>query len=350
MGLRLQNIYKGWREFELIDINLEINNGEYVVLLGPTGAGKTRLLEVILGFYPLDKGKLFLNGHDITSLPPEQRNFGYLPQNCMLFPHITVRKNIEFGLKMRGIKFADNRETVDQILDLMGLRSLENRVPQSLSGGERQKTALARALVLKPQLLLLDEPMSGIDIETRKILTEELKRIHKEFHLTIIHVTHDQSEAFSLADRIAIIRNGRIVQVGDAKEIFSNPKEAFTARFLGYENVYDAKLIGKDGALSLLDLGGLVVKVAGKVPSDKCTIAIWPEDIVVSKTQNFPNDWNILRGRLEEQAILGSFATITVNVGLYIKTILSKRSFLEIGLLSGEEVWLAFDPVSVKIM
>jgi molybdate/tungstate transport system ATP-binding protein len=346
--LRLENICKAWQGFELKDISLEISDREYFVLLGPTGAGKTLLLEVILGFHNVDSGSVFLDGRDITGLPPEQRGFGYLPQNCMLFPHMTVRKNIEFGLRMRGIRQADR--IVDQVLDLMGLRSLENRMPAGLSGGERQKTALARALVLKPKIILLDEPMSGIDVDTRKMLRVELKRIHKEYQVAIIHVTHDQSEALSLADRVAIIRNGRIVQVGDAKEVFNNPKEAFVARFLGYENVYDAKLISRHEDLSLMDLGGLELKVAGTVQPDKCAIAIWSEDITVSKTQSFPDGWNVYRGRVEEYVILGSFVTVSVDVGLSITVMLSRRSFTEMGLLSGEEVWLGFSPAMVKIL
>jgi ABC-type Fe3+/spermidine/putrescine transport system ATPase subunit len=181
------------------------------------------------------------------------------------------------------------------------------------------------------------------------MLRAELKRIHNEFHVTIIHVTHDQSEAFGLADRIALIRNGKIVQVGDPKDVFNNPKEAFVARFLGYENVYDAKLIGIKEELSQLEVGGLVLNVEKKIQSNSCVIAIWPEDIKVSKTQDFPEKWNVLRGRAEDHIILGSSATITVDVGFSIKVILSKRSFSEIGLLDGE-VWLAFDPASVKIM
>jgi molybdate/tungstate transport system ATP-binding protein len=254
LNLKIETISKSWRDFRLTDINLEIGSGDYFVILGPTGSGKTLLIETLMGFHSLEKGRIWLDGKDISSMPPEKRCFGYVPQNCMLFPHMSVQHNIEFGLKMRGLGDTNRKERVRQMLDLFDLEPLANRLPMTLSGGEKQKVALARALVIMPKLVLLDEPLSFLDAETKRGLREYLRKINRDYRMTVIHVTHDQVEALSLANKIAVMKNGRIEQVGNAREVFSSPRSAFVAKFLGYENIFKARLLGSEKGFSLVEI------------------------------------------------------------------------------------------------
>ena len=175
MGLKLEHLSKAWNGFALRDINLEVADGEYLALLGPNGAGKTLLLETIVGFYKPDNGRILLDSNDLTALPPEKRRMGYVPQNCMLFPHMRVRQNVEFGLKMRGITEDQRKKTTEEVLRLMGLTSLAEKLPITLSGGEKQKVALARVLAFEPKIILLDEPLESIDEESSRTTKVELK-------------------------------------------------------------------------------------------------------------------------------------------------------------------------------
>lgn len=236
-SLHISGLSKAWDGFRIQEIDLEIDEGEYFVLLGPTGAGKTLLLELILGFHKLDSGRIFLDGLDITDASPEERGFGYVPQDQSLFPHMTVRQNIGFGLKMRGVSEDEASTKIDNILKLLGIEGLESRYPSTLSGGERQKTAVGRALASKPLMLFLDEPLSNIDVEARREIRGELEKINRELSLTVLHVTHDYVEAESLADKVGIMRNGRMIQVGDVEQVFANPREGFVSKFLGREDV-----------------------------------------------------------------------------------------------------------------
>ncbi len=210
--LKLKNISKSWKNFSLKNINLEVYENEYFVILGHSGAGKTLLLEIIAGIHKPDIGKIFLRDKDITHLPPERRNIGYIPQNYSLFPHLTVYDNIAYGLKARGIK---DDEDIFKLAELLGIRNILKRKPKTLSGGEQQRVAIARALAIKPEILLLDEPFSNLDYLLREKLIEEIKRWREEIGFTAIHVTHDLNEAFKLADRICVMVDGKIVAVKD---------------------------------------------------------------------------------------------------------------------------------------
>jgi ABC-type Fe3+/spermidine/putrescine transport system ATPase subunit len=334
----------------LRDINLEVGQGEYFVLLGPTGAGKTLLLETISGFHKLDRGKILFGSHDVSAMPPEKRGFGYVPQNYLLFPNMTVRKNVDFGLKMRHQTEADRKSKVDETLALFGLEPLADRMPATLSAGEKQKVAIARVLAIKPRLILLDEPLSSIDADARRGLKDELKRVHRELHVTVIHVTHDQMEGFSLAERVAIIRNGQIAQVGDPKQVVNNPKDESTARLLGYENVYKAKLAQRSGDMSIVSVGGFVMKVSGIMKNEICSIGVRPEDVVVSREPPTSERLNVAKGVVVDYADLGPIVTVDVDVGLLVKAVVAKRQYLEMRLDQSDEVWLSFAPESVKIL
>jgi ABC-type Fe3+/spermidine/putrescine transport system ATPase subunit len=349
VGLELKNISKSWRGFELKNIEIKVDTGDYFILLGPTGAGKTLLLETIMGFYKPDEGKISLDGVDITDVPPEKRNIGYVSQKCVLFPHMNVRQNVEFGLKMRGTTKTERQETVNQVLDFIGLKLLEHRSPASLSGGEKQKVALARVLATKPQTILFDEPLTAIDAEAARELKNELKRIHRA-EKTIIHVTHNQIEGFSLGNKMAVMNSGEIVQTGKPRELFVKPLNKFVAKFLGYENIFDATLVEKQGSLSLVNAEGVELKVSENIDVPECIVAVRPEDVSLSFSPIRNDTGNVLKGTIVEFADQGPTVSITVDAVLSFSVIMTKSAFVEKNLESGQEVWLEFKSGSVKVI
>jgi molybdate/tungstate transport system ATP-binding protein len=350
LKLRLEHVSKAWKGFALRDINLDVADGEYFLLLGPNGAGKTLLLETIVGFHKPDAGRILLDSKDVTSLPPEKRRLGYVPQNCMLFPHMRVRQNVEFGLKMTGVAEDDRRRAVDRTLMLMGLSGLADKLPITLSGGERQKVALARVLAVEPTVILLDEPLASIDDESSRVMKDELKRIHRDLKVTVVHVTHNQIEAFSLAQRVAVMNCGQIVQVGTTKSLLSSPTDEFVARLLGYENVFRGRVVEHKLGLSLVDLGGFVVKAAGDAKDGECVVGVRPEDVSLSVKPLSSSEANLLRGVVADCADVGPIVSVSIDAGFKIKAIVAKGSFLELNLDPGMQVWVSFGPESVKIL
>jgi molybdate/tungstate transport system ATP-binding protein len=350
LELKLDGISKAWKGFELRDVSLDVGDGEYFVILGPTGAGKTLLLEVIMGFHKPDKGRILLGDRDITFVGPQKRGIGYVPQDLMLFPHMSVRQNIGFGLKMRGTEKSDLKRKVDRMLALMELEPLEKQLPVVLSGGEKQKVALARVLVTEPAVILLDEPLSSVDPEAFQGLVEELRRVHRELHSTVVHVTHDQMEAFSLAERVAIMRNGETVQVGSAREVFDHPRNEFVARFLGYENIFHGSTVEHGEKQLLVDVDGFLTKVDGDSKERNCVLAVRPEDVDVSLAASDSADLNVLRGEITDYTDLGPILTLKVDAGILIKATMTKRAFFEARLDRGQDVAVAFKSSSVKIL
>lgn len=347
MGLVLENVSKAWHGFALKNINFTVEEDEYFVILGPTGAGKTLLLETIMGFHKLDEGKITLNGFDITNILPEERNIGYVSQNCMLFPHMNVRENIEFGLKMKNVNKTERQRTVDEILDFSNLRSLEYRLPTTLSGGEKQKVTLARILVLKPRIILLDEPLTGVDAETARDIKSDLKSMSSR--KIVIHVTHDQIEGFSLGDRLAVMNSGEIVQIGKSKEVFGKPCNTFVASFLGYENIFKAHLIEKEKTVSVMNVNDVRLTVSGNINSPESTIALRPEDISVQPSLIQSDNENNLKGVIVGCIDQGPFVRMIIDTGLMLHVIINKRSFIKENYEVGQEVWVSFsyDAVSV---
>ena len=351
MALKIDHVSKKLGDFDLKDACLEVANGEYFVLLGPTGAGKTVLLEVIMGFHRPDKGKIVLNDQDITNMQVDKRGIAYVPQNCPLFPHMNVLENVEFGLKMQQATSVDRSKAVEKMLDVMGLEGKAKMMPSTLSGGERQKTVLARVLVTEPKVVLLDEPLASIDAETSRNLRIELKRINLEFKVAFLHVTHDQIEAFSLADRLAIMRGGKIVQTGAPNDILSNPADELVARFLGYQNVLHVRLVKHEGGWSEVSADGIPIKLKGELTSEAATVAIRPEDLVIATgAPPASGRWNSLEGKVQEYTNLGSVVEVDVDVGLLLRISIDKRTFLELNLIEGKSVWVAFKPESVRIV
>ncbi|PRN05660.1 spermidine/putrescine ABC transporter ATP-binding protein [Pseudomonas sp. LLC-1] len=235
---KLQKSYAGSPVFENIDCQIE--RGEFVTLLGPSGCGKSTLLRCIAGLTPVDSGQILLDGHDIVPVSPQKRGIGMVFQSYALFPNMTVEQNVAFGLRMQKVKADESQVRVREALDLVELGSFAGRYPHQLSGGQCQRVALARSLVTRPRLLLLDEPLSALDARIRKHLREQIRAIQRELGLTTIFVTHDQEEALTMSDRIFLMNQGRIVQSGDAETLYTAPVDLFAAGFIGNYNLLDA--------------------------------------------------------------------------------------------------------------
>ena len=254
-AIEIQNVvkvYKGDTDvFALNDVSLKIDNNEFFTLLGPSGCGKTTLLRLIAGFEHPTKGSISLNKEDISFLPPNKRPVNTVFQNYALFPHMTVGGNIAFGLEMMGMSKLDVKKTVDEMLELVEMEELINRRPAELSGGQQQRVALARALAPKPQVLLLDEPLSALDLKLRKQMQLELKRLQSETGITFVFVTHDQEEALTMSNRIAVMSAGKVLQVGSPREIYHYPENRFVANFVGDSNFLTAEI--QNGSAVLTD-------------------------------------------------------------------------------------------------
>ncbi|MDG1016699.1 MAG: ABC transporter ATP-binding protein [Woeseiaceae bacterium] len=240
--LTIKNLEKSFNDvMALNDISLEVQEGEFCSLLGASGSGKTTLLRVIAGFESPDKGSLEINGRNLNSLPIANRNIGMVFQNYALFPHMSVRENVAFGLEMQKLKKIDINTRVNEALQLVELTNEATRFPNQLSGGQQQRVALARAIVIKPSLLLMDEPLGALDKNLRKEMQAQIKELHKNINATIIYVTHDQEEAMYLSDRIVLLDQGKIIQSGTCKELYSSPKNRMVANFLGECNFIKLK-------------------------------------------------------------------------------------------------------------
>jgi ABC-type Fe3+/spermidine/putrescine transport system ATPase subunit len=263
--LHLEDIWVRLGGFQLRGINLHIRPGEYRVLLGSTGTGKTVLLETIAGLHHPGRGKILLKGRDITHLAPEERHVGVVYQEYALFPHMSVFRNIAFGLQIKRIDKEKIKTAVEETSRFLDIAHILSRMPGHLSGGERQRVALARALVLKPHMLLLDEPLSAVDRLTRERLQTELKRIHQELGITILHITHDLDEAFLLADHLAVMRAGAVLQEGTPEEISAHPESRFVAELTGVSNFVPARVIG-DGMIYVDGMGLLDPELLSPAP------------------------------------------------------------------------------------
>lgn len=279
--IEVRNAQKELGEFSLRGVDLRVESGEYFVILGPTGAGKTVLLECIAGLHNVDQGEVWLEGRNVTNLAPELRHIGYVPQDYVLFPHLSLRRNIGFSLALQRVPLEEIEARTEQLSRLLNIYHLLDRKPRTLSGGEQQRGALARALAPEPTLLLLDEPLSALDEGTRAELSVELSRISDELGTTVIHVCHNFDEALQLADRIAIMHQGRVLQVGPPAEVFRKPESAFVARFVGAENVFPVRKVNR--AAGQVVVGeGLRLPVDNLPDADELLVMIRPEEIEVT--------------------------------------------------------------------
>jgi spermidine/putrescine ABC transporter ATP-binding subunit len=270
----------------LDQVSLEVPAGSIVVVLGPSGCGKTTLLRLIAGLVMPDAGRVWINGRDYTDIPPYERPIGMVFQDYALFPHLSVWNNIAFGLRMRRLNRDEIRQRVERMLKLLGLRGLENRYPKELSGGQQQRVALARALVVEPSVLLLDEPFAALDRNLREELRLEFRRLHERLTVTTLFVTHDQEEALVLGDRVAVMRAGRVVQVGEGRELYYKPKTRFVAEFFGNCNVVEGVVVEEGGRGIVVGPGGVKAHLGDRLApaADGRTVqlTVRPECIRVS--------------------------------------------------------------------
>jgi putative spermidine/putrescine transport system ATP-binding protein len=284
--LRLEGVSRSFgRHQALHELELEISGGEFVALLGPSGCGKSTALNCLAGLLPLTGGSILLDGERIDHLAPERRGFGMVFQNYALFPHMTVRGNVAFGLKMGRVPKAEAAERTDRALELVHLTEHARKRPGQLSGGQQQRVAIARAVVLEPRLVLMDEPLSNLDAALRLEMRAEIKRLHQSLGLTTVYVTHDQEEALSLADRLVVLRDGRTQQIGTPEEVYGRPANRYVAGFMGYRTMLDATVAATDGDHAHLDVAG--TRLTGlnhdaAKAGDRVTAAIRPEDLDVA--------------------------------------------------------------------
>src|SRR4051812_28179316 len=285
--IRLTGVRKKFGDVAAVDdVDLEIRQGEFFTMLGPSGSGKTTCLRMIAGFERPDQGRVELGGTDVTDLPPNERDVNTVFQDYALFPHMTVGQNVEYGLKVKRVGGDERRKRVAEALELVRLGGYEKRRPGQLSGGQRQRVALARALVNRPRVLLLDEPLGALDLKLRQQLQVELKRIQKEVLITFIYVTHDQDEALTMSDRIAVMDQGRVLQVGAPHEIYDQPGSRFVAGFVGVSNLLELEVESVKDGVAKLKLGPadhVTAKVGGRVgPGDVAIVTIRPERIALA--------------------------------------------------------------------
>jgi len=344
--LELRSVYKDFGGFKLDNVSLTLDPGEYYVLVGPTGSGKTLLLETVNGFHTVDYGMVLFDGHDITDLPPAQRSVGYVPQTPNLNDRQTVRENIEFTVRLRGLP-GDWSNEINGVMEMMSLGPLADSKAMSLSGGERRKVALARAIVLKPDLLLLDEPLSSLDVSSKQALRDEIRLIHRYLGCTVIHVTHNQQEALELATRVGVMRRGTIVNTGTLREVFEDPVDEYAARFLGYTNIYPAKPVEK-GRVTKMSLGGVTVRAAKPPRPGQTMVGIHGDDVTFHGVTPVNIRDNIFKATVAGVADTGPSVTVTLDLGVELHISQSKRRFTETGLAVGDAVWVQFSPESVK--
>ena len=284
--LKLNKILCKVGNFTLKDISFELEKEEYFIILGSTGSGKTTLAKCICGLYKISDGKIFLNGQNITNLPPHKRRIGYVPQDFALFPHLNVKDNILFGVKAKRIEFERIKNNFEQIIKILRIGNILNRYVNNLSGGEKQRVALARALLVNPKILILDEPFSSIDVGLKKELWFEMKNILKRFKIPVIHITHNLDEASILGTRIAILIDGKIVQTGKRDEILSKPKTEEIARYLGIRNIYSGIIekVNKEKVIIKAEKFKIIAINEGNFKEgEEVKFSIRPQDIKIIK-------------------------------------------------------------------
>jgi putative spermidine/putrescine transport system ATP-binding protein len=291
--LRLDQVSRRFGDKVVLDsLTLQISGGEFVALLGPSGCGKSTALNCLAGLLPLTGGSIWLDQRRVDTQPPEKRGFGMVFQNYALFPHMSVRRNVGFGLKMRGIGGKEARRRVDEALRLVQLTQYADRLPGQLSGGQQQRVAIARAIVIEPPLVLMDEPLSNLDAALRLDMRTEIRRLHQSLELTTIYVTHDQEEALSLADRLVVLREGLVQQVGTPEELYRSPANPYVAGFMGYRNLLPMTVTARTGdEVTVSGFGVQLTGLArGEFGTGPATVAIRPEDFVVGQPPSNPDN------------------------------------------------------------
>jgi iron(III) transport system ATP-binding protein len=313
--LKIEDVHISFGPTKVLQgINLEIEPGEFFAFLGPSGSGKSTLLRAIAGFGPTPQGRILINDEDIASLPPWKRDVGMVFQNYALWPHLTVLKNVAFGLEERKVPKAEIYARVEEALDMVGLSHLGDRHPSQLSGGQQQRVALARTIVVRPRLLLLDEPLSNLDANLRVQMRTDILKLQRKLGLTTIFVTHDQEEANTISDRMAVLDKGIIQQIGSPMDLYDYPANPFVAHFLGTTNIIDGEVITVDGKTVLKAGGGLELPLDIPVDGHHGAIVFRPQSVYVNPEATTASVMNLI-GTIESLEFLGSTVRYGVKVG-----------------------------------
>jgi iron(III) transport system ATP-binding protein len=344
--LELDGLTKSYGSLTVVKgVNLSVDKGKLVCLLGPSGCGKTTTLRLVAGFVPANGGEIRVGGKTVSSahstVPPEARNMSMIFQSYALWPHMTVYENVAYGLKLRRMPQAQVTELVRTILSATQLLALAERYPGELSGGQQQRVSLARALVIKPEILLLDEPLSNLDANLREEMRFEIRRLHDEFRYTTVYVTHDQAEAMTTADIIVVMNDGRIEQSGSPEDIYERPATEFVARFIGGTNIFSGTRNDKD---TVLCQAGLVLRCGN---GSKTAVSIRHHDIELSTKPNGANT-NTTVGTVTRQIYLGSHRDYLVSIagGEMVRTVAP----VNVAIPVGQEVWLHFPPEKCRAL
>jgi spermidine/putrescine transport system ATP-binding protein len=352
-NVTLENLRKEFDDVVAVNgIDLEINAGEFFTILGPSGCGKTTTLRMIAGLETPTSGEVYISGERVTPFPANKRNTSIVFQEWALFPHMSVGENIAFGLEMQGVPKAERTDRVSEALDLVEMQGYQDRGANELSGGQKQRVAMARSIVQEPDVLLLDEPLASLDRALRERLQVELKNIQEELGITFIHVTHDQEEALSMSDRIAVMNDGEVEQTGEVTDLYERPATRFVADFLGETNLFDGTAARENGQLvvdSDLPVRLDATKLAGDIPDgSNVTYTVRPESLVIGDAE--PAVDNVWRGTIENAIYKGSNTLYEVVVGDRMIKVLQQRT-RDVALHDeGDEVYVGFDAAEGEVV
>jgi len=346
--LQIENVSLELGDFKLRSLSLYIENPEYWVIIGPSGAGKTILLEMIAGIYKPAMGRILLERDDITHFQPKDRHIAMVYQDMMIFPHMTVRENILFSVRIRKTYNQDIEPKISELVSILGISHLMERNPETLSGGEAQRVALARALIQKPRLLLLDEPLSALDSMTRERLRDEIRKIHKYLRIPIIHITHHFEDVYALAEKVAIMQDGRIIQTGRPEDVFAHPCTPYVAQICGTENIFRGEAT-RDGTGSVLNLGDLRIRITAQY-SGPVVAVIRSEDIIISVEPFKSSARHTLPASIIDLIPSGPFIRVALDTGIRMIAMVTRTSSEELSLIPGCQVFVTFKESALHVI
>lgn len=351
--VELRNVYKTIHDHEILhNINLEVREGEFLTLLGPSGCGKTTLLRLISGFEDPTEGHIFIDGKDVSGLPPHQRHVHTVFQSYALFPHMTVFENVAFGLRCQKVPAEEINTRVADVLKMVKLEKYAERKPTQLSGGQQQRVAIARAAVNRPRVLLLDEPLSSLDYRLRKTMQIELKQLQRKLGITFIFVTHDQEEALSMSDRVVVMQEGDIEQIGTPRQVYEEPQTLNVAKFIGEVTIFDGEVLettdSKQMTIRVMDKPRVVPRTRPFTTGEKILVLIRPEDVRVWGQSEVSDTSDMFSGSVEDVTYKGTTVDLTVRLHSNNKLVSSTEFFNEdddrLEYKAGEQVWVSWAP------
>jgi len=352
VSVTLENVTKRFENVVALErVNLEVQEGEFYFVLGPSGCGKSTLLRMIAGFYQPEGGRILFGGRDITHLPPNERNTGMVFQNYALWPHMTVWKNVEYGLSVRKVPQEDRQRRVQDALGMVRMEGYADRSPNQLSGGQQQRVALARALVVEPDVVLLDEPLSNLDARLRLEMREQIQDLHQQIGTTMVYVTHDQKEALAMADRMAVMQMGRVAQVGTPRDLYARPGSRFVADFIGEINLLPGEVSSVGGTTEVATPVGTVRGQGenGLQQGQQVLCAIRPEAITFLEGDGPPGD-NVVSGRVKNVVYQGDLEQYVATLEDGTSLRLVEHNPLEQRAVPGDQVRMVFSPANVVFL